>query len=437
MLKKASDLEIVFRFLEENLIINLNIIGIIENEPGAEIYVDDLKNPSGVFLRLDYFHYMYTENDIFIEKVIEEFFNKPGWYGFSGLYKPIAKKIRGRFENNWESCCDIYYLPEAICSQELIKNTVSSVRIEDAEIIDRLYTYRDDGSLERIKEDIQKRPSAAIYNDKEISSWVLVHNDNSMGIMHTKEEYRNKGYAVDVTLDLISKIIKMGKKPFLQINVLNKMSPGLALKCGFVKGESCEWFGFIVGTPREIIEGSKESRDKLIEAFREVKMDEMFVKVLINSINPIGMHLLIMNIKEDKGEIPSFKIDKVNDLEQRNLWCKISASSYDLPQNREKELEGLLSRVVSSEKYSFNLYMGILKGEIISTIAVQKIDNWSGSICLFSTKQPQNEQRIYSTLIRMVLEKEQSMGCEIIFINTSKELSGTLKEIGFREHMEE
>ncbi|MDF2675414.1 MAG: hypothetical protein K0R09_3686 [Clostridiales bacterium] len=437
MLKKASDLEIVFRFLEENLIINLNIIGIIENEPGAEIYVDDLKNPTGVLVRLSYFHYMYTENDIFIEKVIEEFFNKPGWYGFSGLYKPIAKKIRGRFENNWESCCEIYYFPEAICSQKLIKNTVSSVKVEDAEIIDRLYTYRNEDSLEHIKKDIQNRPSSAIYNGKEISSWVLVHNDNSMGVMHTKDEYRNKGYAVDVTLDLTSKIIKMGKKPFLQINILNKMSPGLALKCGFVKGESCDWFGFIVGTPKEIIEGSKESRDKLIEAFRKVKMDEMFGEALTSSINTIGMHLFIMNMKEDKGEIPSFKIDKVNDIEQRNLWCKISASSYDLPHHREEELEGLLNRVVSSEKYPFNLYMGILNGEPISTIAVQKIDDWSGSICLYSTKQPQNKQGIYSTLIRMVLEKEQSMGCEIVFINTSKELSGTLKEIGFKEDIAE
>lgn len=54
--------------------------------------------------------------------------------------------------------------------------------------------------MEQIKKDIQNRPSSAIYNDNEIASWVLVHNDNSMGIMYTKDEYRNKGYAVDICL---------------------------------------------------------------------------------------------------------------------------------------------------------------------------------------------------------------------------------------------
>lgn len=432
MIEKTSNFVSVIKFLKQNLIINLNIIGIIENEPSAEVFVDNIEDPTGVFVQLDYFHYMYTENDAFVEEVIKKFFNKPGWYGFSGLYKPIADKIRGRFENTWESCCDIYYLPSSRVSQIQIKNIVTNVKIDDAEVIDRLYTYRNEGSLDMIKKDIQNRPSSAIYNDKEIASWVLVHNDNSMGIMYTKDEFRNKGYAVDVTLDLTSKIIKMGKIPYLQINKLNNMSPGLALKCGFDKYEECDWFGFVVGTPKEIEEGSKESKDKFIEAFSEEKKDIILEEIFLNSLGPIGMHMFLMNMKEDNEEVPSFIVEKVKDLEQIKLWTKIAAKSNNLPYHEKEELEDLIGRVVSSEKYLFNLYIGFLNGEPVSTIAVQRIDNWNGGICFLSVIQSSNKQSIYYDLIRIALKREQSEGRELVYIHTSEELTGILKKIGFR-----
>jgi hypothetical protein len=246
MIIRTKHSKAVFDFLKENLIINLNIIGFLENQPDAEVYVDNEEKPTGVLAKKDYFSYIYTENDDFLNEVLSTFY-KDGYFGFSGVYRPLAEKIRSRFKIDWESRCALYYLPNKEVDRSLIKNPVQPVQMKDAETIDYYYTYKDETSIERIKIDIEKRQSSAVYVNGDIASWVLIHNDNSMGIMYTKEEYRKKGYAVDVTIDLADKILKSGKVPFLQINEANNMSPGLASKCGFVHdGTYSDWFGIIV-----------------------------------------------------------------------------------------------------------------------------------------------------------------------------------------------
>lgn len=232
----------IMDYLKTDPIINLNIMGIIENVHEAEIYVDDKNNPKGIFVRNGYMHYIYTKEDVFLNEVLDTFM-KNGFYGFSGVEASIANKIWSRFQPTWESPCTLYYLPEENLDVNLIKNPVTTVDIKDAETIDKYYQFRSPTSLARIRNDIKMRPSSAIYVDDEIACWVLVHEDNSMGIMYTKEEYRRRGYAVDVTIDLAFKIIKSGKIPYLQIIKENNMSTGLAKKCGFIPCGYVEWFG--------------------------------------------------------------------------------------------------------------------------------------------------------------------------------------------------
>ena len=64
-----------------------------------------------------------------------------------------------------------------------------------------------------------------------------------MGIMYTIEKARRKGYAEEVSLVLMDKMLRLGKTPFIQIVETNQMSPGLAKKCGFVKAGKCSWMG--------------------------------------------------------------------------------------------------------------------------------------------------------------------------------------------------
>ena len=109
-------------------------------------------------------------------------------------------------------------------------------------MIDSFYTFQCEESLEEIRKNLRRRPSSGVYVDEELVCWVMVHEDYSMGIMYTKEEHRRKGYAVDVTLDLMNKLLKMDKIPYVQILESNGMSPGLAKKCGFIPDGKCTWF---------------------------------------------------------------------------------------------------------------------------------------------------------------------------------------------------
>lgn len=433
MLIKADNMSRVLSYLNDNPIVNLNIIGIIENEPEAEVYVDNSENPTGVLVRHYYFHFMYTESDSFIDEVVAQFFKEPGWYGFSGLYKPIADKIRPRFENQWESCCDIYYLPKERLDKSLIKNTTGSIRFEDAETVDKFYTYRNDESLGEIKKDILYRPSSAIYVNDEPVCWVLVHHDNSMGIMYTKEEFRNLGYAVDVTLDLASKIIDMGKQPYLQINIANNMSPDLALKCGFIKYERCDWFGFIVGTPKELKEGNNEGKDMFLESLQKADMKEVFRRAITNLLGDRGMHMFLINLREDGEQIEGFTVQKVTSPKEKSQWCSIIARNFNIKSSRLEEFENKLNHLSSSDKYTIDLYMGLINGIPVSALGVHKLNHWSGGIYLITSIEAPNKDRIYSNLIRGALKEEKAIGCETVFTSPSDDLHGIFREIGFRE----
>lgn len=232
-----------YEYLNRNEIINLNIKGIIHNNPGVEIFVDDENDINGVLVRNGEFYFLYTELDDILDHFLDELARDREYIDFSGIHRPITEKILKRFRLAWRNPCDIYYLPPERYDPDLKKHPTQPLRLVDAEIVDKFYTFRSEDSLEQIREDIIRRHSSAVYVDGEPVSWVLTHEDNSMGIMYTREEYRRHGYAVDVTIDLAGKIIKSGQIPFVQILESNNQSPGLAMKCGFIKAGKCDWFG--------------------------------------------------------------------------------------------------------------------------------------------------------------------------------------------------
>lgn len=232
--------------LEEDLITNLNIFGIIENSKDAKIYVDDINEPTGVVVNNGYFNYMYTNNDKFIDEVIDYLSNNKGEYGFSALKSEIADKIKDKFEVEWESVCSLYYYRDKNVDTSKIKSDVTSVMIDHDYVVNEYYTFKDDESIHGIRDSIYNRLSSCVYKDGKLASWLLLHEDNSMGPMYTKEEYRKEGYAMDVTLDLLDKLVKNNKIPFLHIIKDNIASHGLAKKCGFEEYSTVKWFGIIV-----------------------------------------------------------------------------------------------------------------------------------------------------------------------------------------------
>lgn len=239
------NIERVKEFIEKDNIYNLNIKAVMENLENYDLYVNNTKNINGVLLNRGYFNHVYTEDISFIEDIRNNFIKK-GEYGFSGVRYDIAEKIKKDYNLDWENKCSLYYYPDSCIDTSRIQGNPKSLKLENAKEVDDYYTYKGDLSLKEIENDIQRRPSSCIYEGNDLASWVLVHEDNSMGIMYTKDEYRGKNYALYVSLDLTDKILKMGNVPFLHIVESNNMSPGLAVKTGFKKYGKVNWFGIEV-----------------------------------------------------------------------------------------------------------------------------------------------------------------------------------------------
>lgn len=261
----SRDAEGVRRFLAEHRIPTLNIAGILEHEPQLEVFVDREADPGGLLVKGPWFWYVHSEEEAFLEAVLAEMRRKETFYQFSGVWRPVARWFQERIPLVWHAPCDLYLLPEGAQVPPRADSQAVSARLEDAGIIDEHYAYRHAGSLEKIRKCIQHRPSSAIYVDDQPVCWLLVHEDESMGIMYTLEEHRRKGYALDVSLDLVAKQLRTGKTPYLQIRDDNEMSPGLALKCGFQPVGQCDWFGVTVGTPPELVEGGEAFRKRAEE----------------------------------------------------------------------------------------------------------------------------------------------------------------------------
>jgi hypothetical protein len=254
------------RFLERHRIATLNIAGILDHESKAQAFVDDGEEPRGVLVKGPWFWYVHTEDEAFLEALFEEMRQKDGFYRFSGVWRPVAERIQARFPLVWEAPCELYVLPPGTPLTAWESSRVTNVDLRDAEFINEHYAYRNEHSLDKIRGCIQNRPSSAVYVDGRLVCWLLVHEDDSQGIMYTLEEHRRKGYALEVSRDLVAKQRTAGRTPFLQIRDDNALSPGLARQCGFEPQGRCDWFGVMAGNPLELIKGGARFREQVLES---------------------------------------------------------------------------------------------------------------------------------------------------------------------------
>jgi hypothetical protein len=417
----------IYDFLNKNKLINLNLIGFLENVPDAEVYVDNEENPTGVVARKGYYSSLYTENDDFLYEILDTLY-KDGFYGFRAVYRPIAEKIRSRFVVNWESLNALYYLPAKEVDLSLIKNPVRPIDIKDLETVNNFYTYKDEESLEKIRDDIENRPSSAVYVDGDIASWVLIHNDNSMGIMYTKEEYRGKGYAVDVTIDLTNKILKSGHVPFLTIVDGNNMSPGLARKCGFIhEGIYTDWFGVIAGTPKDFIGWHEECDAKFEKAIKGIE------EQLKPQVKEKPECMYIVNGIENKSiDIPeNFKIEAAEDNERKLVWCTTLADGLNIESQKRKAFVEKLMEAVTNEDYEFKLFLGTVDEKPVSTTAfLRHFDDIYG-IYMTSVIETANRDNILEATLLESLKKAKDYNIYLSFISSEESESDFYKKIGF------
>jgi len=431
MLIETKKSQAIIDFLKEDLMVNQNILGIIENVEYARIFVDDVENPKGVFVKKGYFDFVYSKEDSFIEEVCNTF-KDDGWYGFSGVDMPIANKIKDKFFVNWENPCGLYYMPKENLRLDLIKHEVRDIDIKDAETIDKFYEFRDEGSLNAIKNDITNRPSSAIYIDGEIVCWCLVHDDNSMGIMYTKEEHRRKGYSVEVTMDLAKKIFDRGHIPYLQIITSNTMSPGLAKKCGFVECGLVSWFGFVIGTPDDL----HKVNDELTEQFYGVvpKGKEYF----LGNGPYCTMHMFLTAMKEKIDAVEGFELVEADTEALQGTWSELAYLDNCISNDELDDFKLSIVNEAQKEKTPLRLFIGILKGApIVATAVWTHPEDREISIiyCLYMAREQQGKG-IESRAIYETVNKSREAGADLFFARVRKAQAEWFVESGFEVSQE-
>ena len=421
MLIKTENSKAIMDFLNTDPLINLNIIGVIENLPQVEIYVDDPSRPTGVYVKKDYFSYIYSKSEVFINEATDTFI-KEGFFGFSGTDLYAADIIKKKYQITWQNECTVYYLPKENLNLDLIKNEVRSIALEDAETVNELYQYSYSESLEVIKRDITQRPSSAVYVDGEIVCWVLIHDDNSMGIMYTKEAHRRKGYAIDVTVDLADKIIKNGKIPYIQIVKGNNMSPGLALKCGFVECGKASWFGIAAGTPKQILDAYDSCSTKLEEILGE--LSALFLKT--ESKSDVGFRF-IYNCTIPICSTEDFKVSQVEDEASLNAWAEILCKNMGIEDGAAAKA---LGEKVSKAGEIIPL-LGTIKDKAVSACMLLKQSAEDYGLYLLSVVPEYKETRIALETCAKAMEQAKDSKCELLMTQASTELAPILEELGW------
>lgn len=318
-LTQVQKSDAIINYLKQNELINLNIIGKIENNTELPIFTDDSESPSGVLVKSGYMHFLYTESDDFINAVIDQHM-KEGFFGFAGIDKSLSEKIKRTQTVHWCNPCSIYAYTSDTAEPVPGDYDLRPIALEDAKIVDAFYEYRNDNSLSDIQKDIKLRPSSAVYVDDEPVCWVLVHEDNSMGIMYTKEEHRRKGLAEVVSRDLTRRILENNQTPYLQIVDGNVKSHGLAQKCGFEKVGDCEWFGIITGNPKEI----RDDGEKMLKLFESAYKRPLFSP----EVGQTEVNYFMMFWKKDTPD-QGYKVRVLNpdkDSESLEKWANILRS---------------------------------------------------------------------------------------------------------------
>lgn len=217
---------------------------ILNNDP--KCYVDDIENISSFIIIDDYWHIPYNISGDKFAEFVKSIGIKH--VGFCGVPKDILESYKHIGEVKWTNPCYLYEATELVDSLEHIIPDgfyLDSLMKYDVHIVDHLYTYRDDKSYEDITNDIVYRPSSVIrLLDGTPVSWVLIHSDNSLGIMYTKEKYRKMNFGKIVSADLVNKSLNAGYKPYIHIITDNENSIKLASAVGFTQKSEVEWIGY-------------------------------------------------------------------------------------------------------------------------------------------------------------------------------------------------
>ena len=116
---------------------------------------------------------------------------------------------------------------------------VEPLRREDAALVTRHWSYGDGEEYPLSR--IEGAPTACVRVEGVPAAWALVHYDGSIGMVHTLEAHRRKGYARVVVSALVEKRFRAGRAPYCFIVEGNHASERLFEDLGFFRQADLSW----------------------------------------------------------------------------------------------------------------------------------------------------------------------------------------------------
>lgn len=132
-------------------------------------------------------------------------------------------------------------LPENIILEKPNQKT-SVLTQEDAQFLYMNSEYQEVISVDYITDRILHGLNTCIRNEGTPVAWAMTQDDGAIGFLHVLPEYRRKGYARDVMMDIIAKVRQEKKLPFVHIEIENVSSMKLTESLGFQKDRMVNWF---------------------------------------------------------------------------------------------------------------------------------------------------------------------------------------------------
>jgi hypothetical protein len=123
--------------------------------------------------------------------------------------------------------------------------SVGPLSLEHAALVDSKWTYHAPHTLSIMQHIIACGNSYAVFIDGQPVSWALRTAYGSIGMLHTLEDFRRRGYAAVAVRGLASKIIENGGVPFCHIVEGNSSSLALFHSLGFSQPcpeERFDWY---------------------------------------------------------------------------------------------------------------------------------------------------------------------------------------------------
>merc|ERR1719342_496957 len=66
-------------------------------------------------------------------------------------------------------------------------------------------------------------------------AWILLYSQGSIGMLHTRKEFRRRGFGAFLVQNLVKRTSEQGLIPYVHIEDDNEMSKNMFLKLGFAK----------------------------------------------------------------------------------------------------------------------------------------------------------------------------------------------------------